>query len=184
METLIVINLIMTAVLLALVVRQQFRQAPSRLDALRLGVAMADASVRATKPIRHPKVEGPTTSQAMRGVGYWRPKGEPSADAILACWYEKDTTPDRMTELDSSEAVIPADTYVDLTGRRIPGPKFRTYYEPAEEVMVVSKVKPKTKLRNTNLVSGGAQAAQLTPEEEERLAEEYELGGHVAERRS
>jgi hypothetical protein len=125
-----------------------------------------------TRPIRHQKIEGPTTAKMTREIGYWRPKDEPDAEPFLAAWYEKDTTID-VRDTDSGDAPIPADTFVDLTGRRIAGDAFRAFYVPAEEVVIVNKVKTKTK--RSDLVTG-KDAPKLTPEEEQKLADEYELG--------
>ncbi len=165
---LIAINIILTIIVLYVV----SRRSPA-----------AKVPQGAFAPIKHPRVEGPTTASPTRGVSYWRPKADPKAEPFLAAWYEKDTTLGTGIADLGADEVIPADTYVDLTGRKVPGAKFRTYYEPAEEVMVVSKVKPKTKLQSSTLVTANADAPQLSPEEEEKLAEEYELGGQVSERR-
>lgn len=195
METLIVCNLILTAILLFVVVRPLvFRPKKFAREWYEKSLAAAvenltdaqkwfeqEKNARGIRPIHHPPVNGPTTAALTRGHGYWRTKDDPKAEPFLAAWYEKDTT---FSGPLAGEDVIPADTYVDLTGRKIPGPKFRAYYEPSEAVMVVSKVKPKAKTHTTNLVTASADAPQLSPEEEERLAEEYELGGQVAEPRS
>jgi hypothetical protein len=175
MDSILIVNIailnVLVGALLVVVLRQQ--RGPKKVERGQLD--------RLTKPIHHPKVAGPTSAQAGRGISYWRQKDDANAEPILVAWYEKDTTPERWYQKDTAgdpEAVIPADTYVDLTGRKIPGPKFRSVYEPAEEVMVVAKVQPKTKLRSSTIVSGSAEdTLTLSPEEEDKLAAEYELGG-------
>lgn len=167
---LMLLNLMVTTTLLIVVLRQT--RGPKRI------AAQPDQPRQDYQPIRHPKVEGPTSAQPVRGLSYWRLKDDPKAEPILVAWYEKDTTPERWYVNDTAgdpEAMIPADTFVDLTGRKMPGPKFRSVYEPAQEVMVVAKVH--TKLRTSTIVSGPQTAPQLSPEEEDKLAAEYELGG-------
>lgn len=174
MNALAILNLIVSVLILVLLGKQYLsRERGTRESFEPVG-----------KPIHHPKVEGPTTAKITSAIGYWRPKEDPKAEPFLAAWYEKDTTGAReaSSSWDTDFVPIPSDTYVDLMGRRITGPKFRALYEPSEAVMEVSKFKPKNPLRSTNLVTAKPTAA-ITPEEEQRLAEEYELGGgHVADR--
>jgi len=166
METAILVNVIsihaLVILLLVLVVRA--RKQPALLNRAESSNMM---------PIRHQKIAGPTTAKITREIGYWRPKDDSNAEPFLAAWYEKDTTLDGILGDSELDTPIPADTYVDLTGRRIAGEKFRSFYEPAEEVMVVNKVKTKT--RNSDLVTGKADSPKLSPEEEQSLADEYEL---------
>ncbi len=159
----VILNIVLTAACLYLV--WVIRGIASKILA-----PTVDQPLVAPKPIHHPKVTGPTTSEAMRGVGYWRPKDDPKAEPFLAAHYEKDTTGN-----DADFPAIPADTYLDLMGRRFPGAKFRSLYVPAEEIVVVSKFKPRNPLRQNSLVTAKATSA-ISDEDEQKLADEYELG--------
>lgn len=188
MNNLIILNFILTSVLLA-VVGWKYRPKKTTRKSFEETVASAamilddtakwlevERLARLSKPIHHPKIDGPTTSALTRTHGYWRPKSDPKAEPFLAAWYEKDMTVGGFPASFASDRdeVIPADTYVDLLGRKIPGAKFREHYEPSEAVVVVAKIK--TKLRSSNLITASVSGTTLSPEEEEELAEEYELG--------
>lgn len=166
--TLIVVNLLLTAALFILVARQQRK--PKTIG----------PSARLTKPIHHPRVEGPTTAKVTSAIGYWVPKDQPEAEPFLAAWYEKDTTCSALLGFEAEpDEIIPADTYVDLMGRKFQGAKFRETYGEAQTVMEVARFKPKAPLHNANIVSARAATPKLSPEEEAKLAEEYELDGGV-----
>jgi hypothetical protein len=160
MEALTVLNLAVSLVIFFLVARSYW---VSRKKAQGPGV-----TVPVNRPIAHRKVSGPTTAKITRQIGYWRPKNGKDAEPFLAAWYE------RIEPVPEGDP-IPADTYVDLTGRRIDGVRFRLLYEPAEEVMEVAKFSPKADQVRT-LVTPGTTQTSMSPEEEEKLAAEYELG--------
>jgi hypothetical protein len=188
MDTLVILNLIASSLILVLLGKQYLPRKKGTRESFEQGLANAisvlssaqewvefERQARLSKPIHHPKATGPTTAKITTALGYWRPKEDPKAEPFLAAWYERDTTGE------TDFVPIPADTYIDLMGRRITGAKFRSLYEPSEAVMEVSKFKPKNQLRNANLVT--AKATQtISDEEEQKLAEEYELGGHVSDR--
>ena len=195
--TLIIVNLILIAALAVFVGRQHFRARKitrtSFEEAVKTAAAILQESVtwldvekqtRLPKPIHHPKVEGPTTAKVTSAIGYWVPKGDREAEPFLAAWYEKDTTCSAILGFDSKsepDEIIPADTYVDLMGRKIPGSKFRETYAEAPTVMEVARFKPKAPLHNANIVSA-AVVPKLSPDEEAKLAEEYELGAQVTDK--
>jgi hypothetical protein len=194
MQTLLVINLIATLVLIALVGRQQIRPKKlsreafeKALEAAAYGLSEAREYFEAekartqSKPIHHEPVQGPLTAKATSGMGYWRPKDDPKAEPFLAAWYERDTTVPSMFEAAPDEAIL-ADTYIDFMGRKLPGPKFRSMFEPAPAVMEVARIKPKAPLRSTSLVQSKNAGVPLSEEDEAKLAEEYELGGHTTDR--
>jgi hypothetical protein len=196
METLLVVNLILTLVLLGLVGLQHFRPKKmtreafeKALEAAAYGIAEirewyeAEKARTASRPIKHDPVQGPLTSKAAMGMGYWRPKDDSTAEPFLAAWYETDTTCPGLKGFDGTPGEeIPADTYVDFMGRKLPGPKFRAMFEPAPTVMEVAKFKPKAPLRTTTLVQSKKAGVPLSEEEEAALVAEYDLGGHVTDR--
>jgi hypothetical protein len=196
MQTLIVLNLIATLVLLVLVGRQQLRPKKmtreafeKALEAAAYGLAEvrdyyeAEKQRNQSRPIRHEPVQGPLSAKATNGMGYWRPKDDPTAEPFLAAWYETDTTCAGLNGFDGSlDEGIPADTYIDFMGRKLPGPKFRAMFEPAPMVMEVAKFKPKAPLRNSTLVQSKKSGVPLSEEEEAALVAEYDLGGHVTDR--
>jgi hypothetical protein len=206
MNVLIVLNSVATLVILALIAKPYFQPKPRAItrEGFEKAVAAAATSLalaeeflaiekaaRVPKPIHHPKLTGPTTAKVTSTIGYWRTKGDENAEPFLAAWYERDTTyvENNATTFSPEDAaspgestVIPADTYVDLIGRRVVGSVFRTRYEPAPAVMEVRRLRPKAApLRSSTLVAGtprlrrGETESILTPEEERRLAEEFEL---------
>jgi len=199
MEALAVLNTILMLGILALQVRREIKsRKPLRQnfeDAAKMAASMLQESIewlenerkqeQRPRPIRHDKVNGPRLAKLTSSLSYWVPKDEPTAEPFLAAHYEKDTTcpeagddrnpfagPNPFAAGASVPDVIPADTFVDLLGRRIPGAKFRSAYVPAPEVEVVGKVTGRT--RHSDIVGRKANP-QITPEEEQQLAEEYEV---------
>lgn len=199
MEAMTVLNTILIVGVLALLVRREMKSRKSLRQNFEEAVKTAAATLQETiewldnekkqeqrpRPIRHDKVNGPRLAKLTNHLSYWVPKDEPTAEPFLAAHYEKDTTcpeakddrnpfagPNPFAPNALVPDVIPADTFVDLLGRRIPGAKFRSRYIPAPEVEVVGKVVGRT--RHSDIVGRKANP-EITPEEEQQLAEEYEV---------
>jgi hypothetical protein len=145
------------------------------------------------KPIKHEPAKGPRTSTLigrsdgdLGSVGYYVAKSKPDAEPFIAAHYTKEMktlvpTFDANAAVEEVEEIIPADTYIDLMGRRIPGKDFREHFEPAPAAIEVSKFKskrsPAPTVQATSFPLASAKPTpKLTEEEEKALAEEYELG--------
>ena len=199
MEPLTILNFVALLAVLALLVRREFKtRKTSRQnfeEALKTAsgimleaVGFLDQEKEAVKylPIRHAKIDGPRLAKLTSAVSYWVVKTAPDSEPFPAVWYEQDTTCPKMGDdkhpmpVGSLPDVIPADTYVDLMGRRIPGAKFRTLYELAPTIIEVAKFKPKAPLRSTSIVTSNRRSryspsSEMTPDEEAKLAEEFEV---------
>jgi hypothetical protein len=142
-----------------------------------------EKAARKPKPIHHDKVTGPTSAKAAKNIGYWIPKDKPDGPPFLAQWYKEGSFPSTRDVLFESysllpigytkDMTIPPDRYVDEAGVMLSGHEFRELYVEAPAIMTVGKAKfpthnnPQVRLKSS---------IQLSPEEEEKLAEEYELG--------
>lgn len=122
------------------------------------------------KPIKHERAEGtpaPLTSRVMTGVvsDYYRPKDQPEAEAFIALHYQGG----------HMEKDIPKDTYVTDNGKVIRGDVFRENYVRAEDIAVRLGTPIAAPTHSRVVSPASTKAPKLTDEEEQKLAEEYEL---------